>query len=65
MAIKLSPAQHRLLKEREGRFIDTYKPGRKLMELGLVDATETKGGGYFSWKINAAGDAFLVTQAAE
>lgn len=65
MATKLSPAQQSLLKEREGRFIDTYKPGRKLMELGLIDATETKGGGYYSWTINAAGEAFLATQTAE
>lgn len=61
MPIKLSPAQLSLLKEREGRFIDTYKPGRKLMELGFIDATETKGGGYYSWAINAAGEATLAS----
>lgn len=62
MATKLSSAQLALLKERQGRFIDTYKPGRKLMELGLIDATETKGGGYFNWSINAAGEALLAAQ---
>ncbi len=65
MPIKLSPAQLSLLKEREGRFIDTYKPGRKLMELGFIDATETNGGGYYRWAINAAGEAFLASQTAE
>lgn len=60
MALKLSSAQLALLKERKGQFIETYKPGRKLMELGLVDAFETKGGSYFKWAINAAGEAFLA-----
>ncbi|TXT27856.1 MAG: hypothetical protein FD131_3538 [Rhodocyclaceae bacterium] len=63
MATKLSSAQLALLKEREGRFIDSYKPGRKLMELGLIDATETKGGGSFNWSISAAGEAFLAAQS--
>lgn len=63
MANKLSPAQLTLLKERQGQFIKSYKPGRKLMERGLIDATEKKGGGYFNWVINAAGEAILATQA--
>jgi hypothetical protein len=35
------------------------------MELGFIDATETKGGGYYSWTINAAGEAFLAAQTPE
>lgn len=62
MTIKLSPAQLRLLKERKGRFINNYKPGRKLMELGLIDATETKSSLFFSWTINAAGEDLLSSQ---
>lgn len=65
MATKISPAQLTLLKERQGRFIDTYKPGRKLIELGFIDGTETKSGGYFNWSINAAGKAFLASQSTE
>lgn len=63
MTTKLSPAQLALLKERQGRFIDTYKPGRKLMELGLIDGTETKSGGSFNWTINQAGEAILASPA--
>lgn len=65
MATKLSSAQLTLLKERQGLFIAGYKPGSKLMELRLIDATETRSGGYFKWSINAAGEAFLAAQPAE
>lgn len=65
MSIKLSPAQLRLLKEKNGRFINNYKPGRKLMELGLINGTETKSSLFINWAINAAGEDFLSSLTAK
>lgn len=66
LKLKLSIAQMTLLKERKGRFVETYKPGRKLMELGLIDAaSEPNGYGYYSWTINAAGESVLAAQSAK
>ncbi|RUE86359.1 hypothetical protein IPC1135_29770 [Pseudomonas aeruginosa] len=59
--VKLTPAQIALLAERKGTFIDTYKPGMKLIELALVDASKSKFGVY-SWAINSAGETFLASR---
>lgn len=59
--IKLTPAQLALLQEKKGGFIDTYKPGLKLIELGLIDVI---GKGYYRWTINAAGEELLAMVAA-
>ena len=60
MSIKLSPAQSALLGERAGRFIPTYKPGLRLIDLGLIDAAQKMPNGVFKWVINAAGENVLA-----
>ena len=55
--IKLTPAQLSLLQEKRGGFLDNYKPGLKLMELGLIDVA---GNGYYRWTINSNGEAVLA-----
>ncbi len=55
--IKLTPAQLSLLQEKRGGFVDSYKPGLRLIELGLIDVT---GKGYFRWTINASGEEALA-----
>lgn len=57
--IKLSTAQLALLKERSGSFVETYKPGMKLKELGLIDCDSARFN--IHWKINLAGEAYLVS----
>jgi len=59
--IKLTSAQLALLKEKNGAFIDSYKPGLRLIELGFIDVI---GNGYYHWTINAAGEEFLTTVVA-
>jgi len=59
--IKLTPAQLALLKEKSGGFIDSYKPGLKLIELKLIDVT---GNGYYHWTINTAGEELLAMVVA-
>jgi hypothetical protein len=61
--VKLTPAQITLLVERKGTFKESYKPGMKLIELALVDASKSRFGVY-SWVINAAGEAFLASRNA-
>ncbi|WP_432263316.1 hypothetical protein [Cupriavidus sp. TMH.W2] len=56
-AIKLSPAQLILLKEKSGSFVESYKPGQKLKALGLIDCNGD--GFHIQWKINASGEAHL------
>ena len=57
--LKLTPAQLELLKERQGSFTDSYKPGMRLIELGLIDVRKPKIGN-LTWKINEAGEAYLA-----
>lgn len=63
MALKLTPPQLNLLKERKGHFMESYKPGQKLVELGLINAIPRKWGGYCDWTINAEGEAILASLA--
>lgn len=56
--IKLTPAQLKLLQEGSGTFINTYKPGLKLIELKLVDS-QAISYGQIKWSINEAGRAYL------
>lgn len=57
--IKLTQAQLRKLQERSGFFVPEYKPGLKLMELGLIDAIQSKSGWTYKWTINEAGEKYL------
>jgi len=59
--VKLTPAQITLLTERKGTFNESYRPGMKLIELALVDASKSKFGVY-TWAINGAGEAFLASR---
>lgn len=58
--IKLTPAQLRLLGECQGQFVDTYKPGLRLRDLGLIDCQES--GFVIKWTINEAGKSYLASR---
>lgn len=59
---KLSPAQLETLKQRSGTFVNYFKPGLKLIELGLIDAKEAHG--TYRWTINAEGEALIASLEA-